>query len=66
MDENEKKSMQEYEFVMDGITTRMQLAIEKMAESNKLMHSAVKWVCTVAMVVVPIVVAGFIILARTK
>lgn len=50
---------QEYEFIMDGITTRMQIALEKMAESNKLMHSAVRWACSVT--IVTILALGFII-----
>ena len=54
---------QEWEFVMEGITTRMQLALEKMAESNKLLHSAVKWVCAVSIVIV--VVLGAVILTKT-
>lgn len=53
---------QEWEFVMEGITTRMQLALEKMAESNKLLHSAVKWVCAVSIVIV--VVLGAVILIK--
>jgi hypothetical protein len=59
----EEKQQQEWEFVMEGITTRMQLALEKMAESNKLLHSAVKWVCAVSIVIV--VVLGAIILTKT-
>lgn len=50
MDEQEKRAQQEWEFVLEGITTRMQMALEKMAESNKLMHSAVKWVCALSIV----------------
>ena len=62
MNEQEREP-QEYEFIMDGITTRMQIALEKMAESNKLMHSAVKWVCAVSIVIV--IVLGVIILTKT-
>jgi hypothetical protein len=58
----EEKQQQEWEFVMEGITTRMQLALEKMAESNKLLHSAVKWVCAVSIVIV--VVLGAVILIK--
>ena len=60
MSEQEKRSREEIEFIMDGITTRMQLAMNKMYESNKLMHSAVRWVCAVT--VVTIMVLGYIIL----
>ena len=52
MDDKNERTPQEYEFIMDGITTRMQVALEKMADSNKLMHSAVKWVCAVSIVIV--------------
>jgi len=63
MSEQEKREQQEWEFVLEGITTRMQMALEKMAESNKLMHSAVKWVCALSIVIV--VVLGAIILTKT-
>lgn len=63
MDEQENRAQQEWEFVLEGITTRMQMALEKMAESNKLMHSAVKWVCALSIVIV--VVLGAIILTKT-
>ena len=63
MDEQEKRDSQELEFILEGITTRMQMALEKMAESNKLMHSAVKWVCGLSIVIV--VVLGAIILTKT-
>ena len=64
MDEQEKRSAQEWEFVLEGITTRMQMALEKMAESNKLLHSAVKWVCAVSIVIV--IVLGAIILIKAS
>ena len=51
MNEKNERSQQEYEFIMEGITTRMQMALEKMAESNRLMHSAVKWVCGVSILI---------------
>ena len=63
MSEKENRSQQEWEFIMDGITTRMQMALEKIADSNKLLHSAVKWVCAVAIVIV--LVLGTIILTKT-
>ena len=62
MNQMEEKQQQEWEFIMEGITTRMQLALEKMAESNKLLHSAVKWVCAVSIVIV--VVLGAVILIK--
>ena len=64
MNEQEKRSTQEWEFVLEGITTRMQMALEKMAESNKLLHSAVKWVCAVSVVIV--IVLGAIILIKAS
>ena len=64
MNEQEKRSAQEWEFVLEGITTRMQMALEKMAESNKLLHSAVKWVCAVSVVIV--IVLGAIILIKAS
>ena len=59
MDENQR-TPQEYAYIMDGITVRMQTAIEKIAESNKLFRSTVKYVCIVMLLVVMIVVAGFL------
>ena len=64
MNEQEKRSAQEWEFVLEGITTRMQMALEKMAESNKLLHSAVKCVCAVSIVIV--VMLGAIILIKAS
>ena len=61
---NEERSPQEYAYITDGITTRMQLAIEKMAEANKMFRATVKTVCAVMLVVVLLVVGGF--LAETK
>lgn len=56
----QERQQQEYEFIMDGITTRMQIALEKMADSNRLMHKAAIWSGIVTIVVV--VVLGYIIL----
>ena len=56
----QERQQQEIEFIMDGITTRMQIALEKMSESNKLMHRAVIWSCAVT--IVAIIVLGYIIL----
>lgn len=35
MSEHEARTMQEYEFIMEGITTRMTTAIEEMGECNR-------------------------------
>ena len=40
-----EKQQQEYEFVMEGITTRMQLALEKMSDSNRMMAENNKRMC---------------------
>ena len=53
MSENERQQ-QEYEFVMEGITTRMQTALEKQSAS-------VRWICIVMIVTVMLVIAGFIV-----
>ena len=69
MSEKENRTPQEYEFIMEGITTRMQMALEKiadsnklMADSNKLMHSAVRWVCAVSIIIVSVL--GAIIMLK--
>ena len=61
MSDNNERTPQEYAYIMDGITVRMQTAIEKMAESNKLFRSTVKYVCIVMILVVLIMASGFII-----
>ena len=48
------KQQQEYEYVMEGITTRMQIALEKQSAS-------LRWVCIVMLITVLLVIAGFII-----
>ena len=53
---------QEFEFIMEGITTRMQIAMDKLSEANKMLRSIVKYVCIVMLVVTIIVVSGFIIM----
>ena len=63
MEEQEKRGTQDLEFIREGITTRMQMALEKMAESNKLLHSAVRWVCAVSIVIV-MVLGAIIILSK--
>ena len=66
MGENDRQQ-QEYAFVMEGITTRMQLALEKMAESNRMMSDtnkrlcgALRAMCWTMIIVVIIVVMGLI------
>lgn len=61
MNDQSEKQQQEWEFVMEGITTRMQIAMEKISDSNKLLRSTVKYVCIVMLAVVLIVISGFII-----
>ena len=56
----DERTPQEYSYIMDGITTRMQLAIEKMSEANKMFRSTVRWVCLIMLIVVLIVVGGFV------
>jgi len=56
MNENERQQ-QEYEFVMEGITTRMLTAFDKM-------HAALKYVCVLSISIVLIVVLGFIIFTQ--
>ena len=49
---NVDRQQQEYEFIMEGITTRMQMAMDKLSEANKMLRSIVKWVCAFAIVMV--------------
>lgn len=51
---------QEFEFIMEGITTRMQIAMEKISESNKMLRSTVKYVCLSMLIVIAVVVSGFL------
>lgn len=71
MDEKER-SQQEMEYILDGITTRMQMAMEsitktskdatdKMAESNKAMKSAIACVCIAMILALVISIGGTII-----
>ena len=55
------RTQQEYEFVMEGITTRMQTALEKMAESNKMLAENNKRQNHTWIIVLIIVVLGFIV-----
>lgn len=61
MNQSDERQQQEYEYVMEGITTRMHIALEKMAESNRLLRSTVKSVCYVMLAVIIIIVSGFIV-----
>ncbi len=60
MNENERQQ-REYEFVMEGITTRMQIALEKMSESNRMMADNNRRQGKVMIAVLIIVILGFII-----
>ena len=51
---DEQRTPQEYAYITDGITTRMQMVIEKFA-------ATVRVVCLTAVLVVIIVVAGFLL-----
>lgn len=53
MSDNERMQ-QEYEFVMEGITTRMQTALEKMS-------AAMRWMCITSVIMLLLAVAGIII-----
>ena len=52
-DERCERQQQEYEFIMEGITTRMQTAMEKMC-------TTVKYVCIVLLAVIIIMASAFI------
>lgn len=56
-----ERQQQEYEYVMEGITTRMQIALEKMSESNHMMADNTRRVCQMMIAVVIIVVLGFVV-----
>ena len=55
-----ERQQQEYEFIMEGISTRMTMALDKMAESNKMMAASNRRLCVTMILVVIIVVLGFI------
>ena len=64
MNENNDRQQLEYEFVMEGITTRMQIALEKMADSNRMMSETNKRLCTAhiticAMLLVALIMVTF-------
>lgn len=54
---------QEFEFILEGITTRMQLAIEKMAESNRQMSESNRRLCEVLKIMCATVIAVVVIVA---
>ena len=71
MDEKDR-SQQEMEYILDGITTRMQMAMEsitktskdatdKMAESNRIMKTSIICVCVAMILALLIAVGGTII-----
>ena len=71
MDEKER-SQQEMEYILDGITTRMQMAMEsitqtskdateKMAESNRIMKTSIICVCVAMILALLIAVGGTIV-----
>lgn len=67
MPDNEEWTAQELEFVMEGITTRMQIAMEKMSDANQMMsevakvsNKTVRNVCVTGVVVILLVVLGFV------
>ena len=57
----ESRQPQEYEFIMEGITTRMQMALEKMAESNRMMSESNRRLCRMFIAALVVVVLGFIV-----
>ena len=72
MDDKNERGPQEMEYILDGITTRMQLAMEKitdnsknamekMAESNRALRSSNRWLCVTLLAVMIIVVSGFVL-----
>lgn len=62
---DQERQQQEWEFVMDGITTRMQMAMDKLSDNNKAlretMRSIVKWVCIFALIMTLLTVVGLIL-----
>ena len=72
MDEKNERGPQEMEYILDGITTRMQMAMEsitetsknateKMAESNRIMTSSIIYVCVAWILSLLIFICGTII-----
>lgn len=57
----QERQQQEYEFVMEGITTRMQIAMDKLSENNKSMRNIIRWVCVFALVMTFMTVFGMLL-----
>ena len=71
MPDHDDRTAQELEFVMDGITTRMQTALEKMNDANRMMSDAVResnrttrHVCAAFVIVLILVIVGLIAHSR--
>ena len=60
MQDQEKQAAVPY-FIHEGVMTRMDMAMDKMGESNKRMLSALRTVCITLVVVVVLFVAGYTI-----
>lgn len=60
MSDNER-TQQEYEYIMEGITTRMQMALEKMADSNRMMSESNRRLCHTIILTVIIVALAFLV-----
>jgi hypothetical protein len=56
-----EKQQQEYEFIMEGISTRMTMALEKMADSNRMMSESNRRLCHTMILVVIIVALAFLV-----
>lgn len=62
MEKNERdRTPQEYEFIMEGISTRMTMALEKMADSNRMMSENNRRLCHTMILVVIIVALAFLV-----
>ena len=68
MSEREEWQRQEYEFIMDGITTRMQMAMEKISEANLKVSetnirliNTIRSVCVIMLISIVIIISGFIV-----
>lgn len=72
MADNDNRTVNEMEYILDGITTRMQMAMqsmnensknsmERMAESNKHMQKCNMALCVTMIVVVLIIILGSIV-----
>ena len=61
MDAKNDRQQQEYEFVMEGITTRMQIALEKMADSNRMMSDMNKRMCRMMIITMVVFALAFLV-----